>query len=1023
MADALGRSITLTYGGSNHIASLSDFTGRTWTYGYDGAGHLTSSTTPSDATTPAATTQYTYFSVSYNAHRMKSVIDPRGQMTSFDYYANGKTFRTSEPEGKVTTYVYQPLKNETLIVDDRGSSWHKRYDDRGRVVEMIDPEGNASQFTWDAAGNRTSWTNELGQTFLYAYDSRGNLTATTDPLGAPSTYEYGSTWNRATAATDPRTKRTEFTIDGANGNLSSVKDALNRVTSFTYNAYSQVASVTDAKNKTTRYRYDASFNLREVEDPLGHVTTFAHDALGRRTSVADHLGNTRGWAYDLLGRVTREVDELGNETRFQYDLAGNLTRITDAENRVVQIAYDGLGHPIQVTAHSGAVTRYEYTNAGCGCSSEKLSAVIDALGRRTRFEYDSRGWLTAETDPLGRSTTYEYDAARNTKRKTHADGTWVSYGHDAANRMVQKAYSDGTTFSFAYDPAGNTLSAAAPGITLSFTYDDLGRMATVTDSRLGGKTISYQYDLVGLRLTMQDPQGGLSQYVRDDARRLTSVTHPGGAAVGFTWDAANRLAQVSYPNGTTATLGTNAASRPVSIDHRNSGGTVFASMAYGFDRTGQVNSLTDGDGLHSYTYDAARRLVRATHPASPTESFQYDAVGNRIANSTGAAHAVDVGDQLLRIGQVERTYDLRGNLIRERGESGAITSYGYDAENQLIRVDRPDGSIVRYAYDAYGRRIERDVGGAKTLYLYDGPNVLLEYDATGVVKARYGFGEGADLPWTVTAAGSTYALHHDRQRSLVAVTNAAQTVVGRISYDAFGNVLSESGVSMTRFRYSGRELDRETGLYHHRSRYYDPRAGRFTTRDPLGTADGTNQHSYVLGNPTTYVDPQGSIAFIPILVAAWGIFEIASSAYDIYSTGQLWFDCKAGTGEKVLATGLTVLGLIGPGGGYGKGGTVVYHAVEDGATRYVGISDDLARRAAEHLRQKGISIDAIPGLGNLSRADARAVEQALINHHGLERNGGSLMNKINSIAESNPIYGDALRRGQEILRQAGYPGF
>jgi filamentous hemagglutinin len=47
----------------------------------------------------------------------------------------------------------------------------------------------------------------------------------------------------------------------------------------------------------------------------------------------------------------------------------------------------------------------------------------------------------------------------------------------------------------------------------------------------------------------------------------------------------------------------------------------------------------------------------------------------------------------------------------------------------------------------------------------------------------------------------------------------------------------------------------------------------------------------------------------------------------------------------------------------------------------------------------------------------------LIEHHGLARNGGTLINRINSIAESNPIYGESLRRGQELLRQAGYPGF
>jgi hypothetical protein len=105
------------------------------------------------------------------------------------------------------------------------------------------------------------------------------------------------------------------------------------------------------------------------------------------------------------------------------------------------------------------------------------------------------------------------------------------------------------------------------------------------------------------------------------------------------------------------------------------------------------------------------------------------------------------------------------------------------------------------------------------------------------------------------------------------------------------------------------------------------------------------------------------------------------------------------------------------------GATSVYSAVENGATKYVGITDDLAARAATQLRQKGIIVNEIPGLNGLARADARAVEQVLIEFYGLGKNGGTLLNRINSIAESNPVYAESLKRGAELLRQAGYPGF
>ncbi|WP_244136306.1 filamentous hemagglutinin N-terminal domain-containing protein [Burkholderia sp. BCC0405] len=106
------------------------------------------------------------------------------------------------------------------------------------------------------------------------------------------------------------------------------------------------------------------------------------------------------------------------------------------------------------------------------------------------------------------------------------------------------------------------------------------------------------------------------------------------------------------------------------------------------------------------------------------------------------------------------------------------------------------------------------------------------------------------------------------------------------------------------------------------------------------------------------------------------------------------------------------------------GKTAVYVSVApDGTIQYVGITDNIDARAAAHMSQKGISIDAIPGLENISRADARAVEQVLIEYNGLGKNGGALLNKINSISTSNPIYANSLSRGMGILESVGYNGF
>ncbi len=141
--------------------------------------------------------------------------------------------------------------------------------------------------------------------------------------------------------------------------------------------------------------------------------------------------------------------------------------------------------------------------------------------------------------------------------------------------------------------------------------------------------------------------------------------------------------------------------------------------------------------------------------------------------------------------------------------------------------------------------------------------------------------------------------------------------------------------------------------------------------------------------------------------------DVADGAGDLFRAADGTVYRLDHAGE--LVSDVATTGTIG-------GKTCVYSCVVDGTTRYVGITDDVARRGAEHLAQKGISIQGIRGLENLSRADARAVEQTLINYYGLGKNGGTLLNRINSIsATRNPTaYEQALIRGKQILDGVDY---
>jgi hypothetical protein len=72
-----------------------------------------------------------------------------------------------------------------------------------------------------------------------------------------------------------------------------------------------------------------------------------------------------------------------------------------------------------------------------------------------------------------------------------------------------------------------------------------------------------------------------------------------------------------------------------------------------------------------------------------------------------------------------------------------------------------------------------------------------------------------------------------------------------------------------------------------------------------------------VGNdPVSYFDPTGELFWVPLLVAAWGVYEIGSAAYDIYNALRTLVDPCASAGVKVVVVGLAAASVFGPGGGF-----------------------------------------------------------------------------------------------------------
>jgi RHS repeat-associated protein len=91
--------------------------------------------------------------------------------------------------------------------------------------------------------------------------------------------------------------------------------------------------------------------------------------------------------------------------------------------------------------------------------------------------------------------------------------------------------------------------------------------------------------------------------------------------------------------------------------------------------------------------------------------------------------------------------------------------------------------------------------------------------------------------------------------------NSSGSVVNHVVYDSFGGVVSQSNSAFgSRYGFTGRELDGETGLYYYRSRYYNAGIGRFIGEDSVGFGGGdANLYRYVGNSPVDSIDPSGQL--------------------------------------------------------------------------------------------------------------------------------------------------------------------
>ena len=237
------------------------------------------------------------------------------------------------------------------------------------------------------------------------------------------------------------------------------------------------------------------------------------------------------------------------------------------------------------------------------------------------------------------------------------------------------------------------------------------------------------------------------------------------------------------------------------------------------------------------------------------------------------------------------SYDGVGQL-----QGDAFWSYTWDGAGRLVTLTRKAGTFAKanalsetlaYGYDADGRRTSRThitsypgnvTETEHSTVLWAGSLPVLELRTKDSVNlGRRWFQWGPDLSGTLEGEGGIGGLaaiveenvHGNVKRTLLpvgdgmgnvtAVIDAANgQTVANYEYGPFGEPLGGSGeADACPFRWQTKWYDTASAQYYFGYRHYDPRTGRWLSRDPAGEAGGFNLYGYCGNDPVNRHDALG----------------------------------------------------------------------------------------------------------------------------------------------------------------------
>lgn len=494
--------------------------------------------------------------------------------------------------------------------DELGKHWQRQSDALGRLVSVMEP---------DAQSNVPSYETD------YTYDAQDNLTLVN---------QYGGANGNSTYAKRVRT----FTYDG----LSRLWCASNPETS-TWNPTTGTTSCPTTVSSTapqgvTSYMYDAAGNVYQRTDPRGVITNYGYDALNRITSktydtskvwtgVPVAATSNVGYLYDIelqgWGWTPQTSPSWPNVS--QTNLVGRLSSVSvgsPGANAWTVYGYDQNGRTI---------LKSECLPIDCGDNHHDMHYKYDLAGNMIFYDRGLDVAANSRTPNQGYyygGFTEQYDGAGNLLAVT---------GDTAGTNTATNIWSSPDYF-----PTGQPYTVRALGLyNLKYSVTPRGWVTGQLVTNTAGTAIwqsSASYNINGTISTTTDTHAGGWTFTYDNLNRIATANSPVGNTAYTTDPFGNKHKQTTtWGMAPSSDYGSPAASN----------GLIGNGLLYDLGASAAGNVIYDG--FHHYMYDAESRLYEVDYTTATPTCFTYDGDGDRVAmtNCTGSGSTTGILSEYL----------------------------------------------------------------------------------------------------------------------------------------------------------------------------------------------------------------------------------------------------------------------------------------------------------------------------------------------------------------------------------------